>query len=466
MAVGRSPFRVVGALAGGAALMCLGVTAQAKQTWTLVYSDANSGNALFGLSAVDATHAWAVGVTSSMGNSQAVGVRTMDGTSFYPMTLPPGNGGPMALTMYTSLAFLDTQTGWMHGATFSMAGTSAFVWKTTDGGSSWNPVFQSPNLMNQLQALPDGAVFGAGANLVLVSKDGSSFVEKAVPVPSGMELHGIAMLNSTCGFAVAGALSDLGGMGSAVLWTEDGGESWVTRGEGREFQANRAWFVTPTLGWIAGSQSGRAIVAKTTDGGNTWTPVGIPDHPPPMGSQPFPATDCVDVKFFDDTRGVAACLSCTAECDGGEDANPSYLTVFVRSEDGGQSWTMDPDYEAAMAAPPFPAMSKFSGMLAMAFPDPNNGYLAGQNNLILRYAAAVPEAAAWPPSGCDGNEAGGGNAGGGGGPQAGTAGANGTASGSDSGCGCRTTSQGNRAGLGLLLLLTLASGLVLRRAKS
>lgn len=451
---------LLAALPVGAAVLLHGSIAHAKPSWALVYSEPNNGNALFGLAAVDASHAWAVGVSSSNGSSQAVGVRTMDGMSFLPMSLPPGNGGPLSMTLYMALAFQDTQVGWMHGATMGMAGQTAFTWKTTDGGGTWNVVFQSANMMDQLQALPDGAVFGAGASFVLVSKDGNSFVEKPVTVPSGMDLNGIAMLSSNCGYAVAGAASDSGTMGAAVLWTNDGGETWTPRGESREFRANKGWFVSANLGWLAGSQNGKAVVAKTTDGGATWTPMGIPDHPPVIGQTPSPATDCVDVKFFDDTRGVAACLACTSECDGAEGSNPSYLTVFARSEDGGQSWVMDPDYEAMMAAPPFPNMTKFSGMLAMAFPDPNTGFLAGQNNLILRYTAASPEPAAWGPAGCDpgSSGAGGGSSGAGGGaPGASGAGINGGSSSSDSGCGCTAVGLPASSAGALLSLLAIAA---------
>ena len=45
--------------------------------------------------------------------------------------------------------------------------------------------------------------------------------------------------------------SDSGQMGSALLYTADGGETWMTRAENRDFNLRRAWFVSADLGWAA-----------------------------------------------------------------------------------------------------------------------------------------------------------------------------------------------------------------------
>jgi MYXO-CTERM domain-containing protein len=163
------------------------------------------------------------------------------------------------------------------------------------------------------------------------------------------------------------------------------------------------------------------------------------------------------VRFFDDKRGVAACLACTGGCEA-DAGNPTFLTAFMRTEDGGASWAMDPDYEGTMTAPPFGAMAKYSGMLSLAFPNPNAGFLAGQNNLVLRYTADAPEPDGWGQATCSGAGGGAGAGGGGSGGKSGVA-PNFDDSGS-SGCGCRT---GPAAGLrAIASLLALAAAALVR----
>jgi MYXO-CTERM domain-containing protein len=183
-------------------------------------------------------------------------------------------------------------------------------------------------------------------------------------------------------------------------------------------------------------RQGRGVIARSVDGGRNWVVTAMPDHPAGGGGSPVPVTDCSAVRFFDNVRGVALCTACSGGCD--QDA-PSLLTVLVWSSDGGQNWTMDPDYEPLMSAGPFGALAKFSGMVSLAFPDPNSGFITGQNNLVLRYTAAQPEPAQWGPASCD-PSAGGSGSGGSGASAHGTGAAAAGDSASDgeaeSGCGC------------------------------
>jgi MYXO-CTERM domain-containing protein len=407
----------------------------------LVYKEPNSGNAIAGLDAWDATHAWAIGMTAQGGNSSPFGIRTSDGVTWDPMGLPTG----YLIAMYLTISFADAQTGWMGGFT----GKGGRVWKTTDGGGAWAEVAQlGQDAVAQVQALPTGEMFAVGSGVVLVY-DGQQYTNVAVTVPSGLSLKAVRMLNSTCGYVMAGAASG-SAPGAALFSTGDGGKTWEQKGSALGYTLSKMSWVNKDLGWAVGSQAGAAVVARTTDGGKTWTPTNVPDHPA-MGAKgvPAPATECMDVKFFDNLRGVATCVACTG-CDTDAGGDPTYLTVFVRTEDGGQSWTMDPDYEAVMVAPPFGAFAKFSGMYSLAFPDPNNGYLAGTNNLVLRYVADNQEAPGWPAADCT-SSGGQGSGGSGAGKTAPTADS------SDSGCGCRTKPDGTAqawltAALGLLVL--------------
>lgn len=414
----------------GVLCMCWSGEGWANPRWQLVFSEVNTGNLVAGLSAVSGTHAWAVGITTQSSSQTPAGWRTTDGVNWGPMMLPAGGGGALEFTVPTQLAFLDVNTGWMSGVRFSPAGGERYlIWRTTTGGMSWDEIREAPHEVGHIQTTSDWGMFAVSGPTLLRTLDGATFEEVEPVLPSGMELESVHMFSAQCGFLLA-APSD-GTMGTAVLWTSDGGESWETRSENREYRLRRTWFVSPRLGWASGERSDRGILAKTTDGGETWTTLNAPDHPPLLG-QTAVATSCEDVKFFDDKRGVALCLACMGGCDPEEEgAQPSYLTILVRTNDGGATWEMDGDYEAEMSAPPFPEMSKVSGMFAMSFPDPNNGFMAGQNNLILRYTADNPEPAAWAPPSCVTGEGGSGPDGGGD-EEAGGEGAG------ESGCGCRT----------------------------
>ena len=453
---------IVAAALGVGTLLCANA-ASANPNWQLVYSEVNNGNAVISLSALSGTRAWAVGITTQGSNQTPAGWQTMDGVNWAPMSLPPGGGGAMDFTIPTQLAFADDNNGWMSGVRVSPAtGQLNLIWRTTNGGMVWDQLHQAAAEIKHLQVTTDWAMFAVGGSTLVRTFDGGTFQESQPSIPSGMELEGVHMLSGDCGYLIASTPSDSGAMGSALLWSSDRGETWTTRSENRDFRLRRAWFVSANLGWAVGNRNSEGVLAKTTDGGKTWAVTKAPDHPPFFNETP-PVTSCEDVRFFDDQRGVALCLCCTGNCDS-EEQTPSYLTAFLRTADGGQTWTIDPDYEPQMSAPPFPEMSKASGMMTMSFPDPNNGFLAGQNNLILRYTAASPEAEAWPPPECTGGGGSGGSGSGGG-----SSGGSGTSadgdSGSDSGCGCRTANSNQPPATALLLLLG-AAALARRRRDS
>jgi len=429
----------------GVGLVVMPRPAMAKESWTLDYSSPGQDNAIYSLSAIDGMHAWAIGVDGGGGNSQAVGLRTSDGHAWSQMALPSVSAGQMEFVIFLRVAFADDQNGWIAGSKVSMTGEEPFLWKTTDGGSSWTQVFQSSKSLADLQALPSGQVFGVGEGIVVLSPDGDQYQEVTPQLPDGMSLQSISMLNPNCGAAVATTAADSGTDKTAILWTDDGGLSWKVRADSLPVRGDGLWFVNGNLGWLAAEKDGAGVVAWTDDGGATWTDVSVPDHSAVMGNDPVPVTSCNDVRFFDDKRGVALCLCCTAECDGGENSHPSYLTALFWTDDSGRTWTMDPDYEPVMKADPFGDMVKYSGMVTMAFPSPNRGFMAGQNNLVLGYEADQPEADGWASFPCDnGNQNNNANQNTNQNDNAnGNTNGSGNGSGEDlAGCGCRHTGSG------------------------
>lgn len=376
--------------------------AQAKTTWQRVQFVDHEENEISCVDSVDSMHGWAVGTMDDNGTPSPVGLLTVDGATWTDMTLPQA-GGPTGLARYLALAFADTQVGWMFGMKTTATGDAFYLWKSVNGGESWVEVFNPSEMIRQIVAVPPDLVFAVGERTILYS--GASFYAEVEPqIPSGSTLRGIHMMNPDCGFTVAASDSAEPGS-SAILYTSDGGRTWETRALDIPYVLRRLWFASADLGWAAGlvrsGQGSLGVLAHTADGGSTWTSSSPPDHPPmPMGPDTFPVTECLDIRFFDDTRGVALCLACTLDCD----TDPTYLTVFLRTVDSGLTWQMDPDYEGAMAEAPGGEMTKYTGLVSMSFPNPNSGFLAGQNLMILRYLADEPEAPAWDPPTCGSND--------------------------------------------------------------
>lgn len=378
--------------------------ADAKPSWALLYDAMSDKNAIFSLDAVDEKNAWAVGVEDQGGNTASIGLKTATGEHFGMMPLPSVGGGQLEITMFLAVEFADTQNGWLFSTKFSMGGEEHTLWKSDSGGMSWSEAYTPSVGIMKMQALPTGHFYAVGKDILLMSADGESYSEVTVPVPGGHELENIFMFNADCGFTVASTDPLDGPATSAVLWTDDGGQSWETRAQELPYVLGGISFVTSDLGWIAATGESDGFILKTTDGGISWTPQSLPDHDNPLfGSDPSPVTDCVDVRFFDDMRGVALCLACTGNCDPADEDSPTYFTVLSWTSNGGDTWEMDPDYEEHMVADPFGDMARASGMLAMAFPTPNAGFMAGQNNLILGFSADDPEEAAWPSPECSEN---------------------------------------------------------------
>jgi len=443
-------------------LVAAGEDGRANPSWSSVNVEPGQDNVILSLSAVDAQHAWAVAAFNDGQSTSFVGLRSTNGTTFQRMTLPQATN-PMIPAMHLAIAFQDAQTGYLSG----FVDMASKIYRTTDGGANWTEVATTDSTITHFQILLGGYVYGVGGADFVYSADGQTFTNVTVPEPSAdVTPSGVFMLNQTCGWLVGGWGYDQDNhpvpSDGAVWYTDDGGDSWTAIAQSLPFHLSRAHFVAGDLGFAVGNQGDEGVIVRTTDGGQTWTPITLPDHPamPDVCIMPGACIDeaqaissVVDIKFWDAQRGLALGLACTSPpCDPGDSA-ATYLTSFLRTYDGGQTWVHDADYEPAMPDVDLMMMTipgELSKQVAMAFADPNHGFLGGQHNMILSYDAEQPEQ---PESGglpaCDST-----------GPDGGAPTVDG---GTDpdtslSGCGCTSTNSGSPAALLLILC-----GLFLRR---
>jgi hypothetical protein len=287
------------------------------------------------------------------------------------------------------------------------------------------------------------------------------------------------MLNPTCGWIVGGRDADgndpTSGDGS-VWYTSDGGDTWTQLAQGLPYALRRVAFVAGDRGFAVGTDGSQGILAVTGDGGTTWTTIPVPDHPARPDvclmaqclTDPMPVTSVEDIRFWDQDRGIVLALSCTGGCGVGED--PTHVPSFLRTYDGGATWELDEDAEAALPAEVDLGMGitipgLMSGLYALGFGDPNHGFLGGQHHLVQQYDADFIEDPATGMPDCDSTAGDGGFV-----PHVdgGTSGDGGVGPGEVPdgalvGCGCTGTSS---AGAALpLLLCGLALALALRRRR-
>lgn len=121
------------------------------------------------------------------------------------------------------------------------------------------------------------------------------------------------------------------GQDGVVLRTEDSGKTWVAQESNAEFkeadgEKKRAYlFAVDALdAQRAFAVGDRSMLAKTTDGGKTWTAKKVPMQTDLTGGEQLAASDPVfyDVKFVDEKHGWIA----------GE------FSKIMYTEDGGDTW--------------------------------------------------------------------------------------------------------------------------------
>ncbi len=207
-------------------------------------------------------------------------------------------------TFFRCIAFVDSLTGFVGNV-----GTEYFpnvkdtipLYKTTDGGNTWQPVAYTGPYVKGLcaidlvkeQVINHGAIgyvyhiyavgrVGSPANIMVSHDGGNSFQSWSMESDAKM-LFDIKMFNKKEGFVCAATNEDVAQSNALILFTKDGGKSWE-----KKYQSTRPYettwktsFPTRDTGYVTIQQYNpdKAVtkqrVAATTDGGNTWTELDL-----------------------------------------------------------------------------------------------------------------------------------------------------------------------------------------------
>lgn len=213
------------------------------------------------------------------------------------------------------ISFPSEDEGWV-------AGANGALFHTRDGGARWERVdLGTTDDMTGLQFLStrQGWVLDAAGTVHRTLNGGRTW--QHFDTGAAAPLAALLFVDRDHGWVA--------GKNGTVMATLDGGETWATQSTGlNEVSFNKLFFLDSRHGWVAGRELGdedsRSWVARTTDGGLTWTASTFTD---------LPNSSVLSMFFFDEKKGFAA---------GWASAGLGGLTGIFETQDAGATWTYVP----------------------------------------------------------------------------------------------------------------------------
>jgi photosystem II stability/assembly factor-like uncharacterized protein len=245
-------------------------------------------------------------------------------------------------SFFRTVAFVDKNIGFV-----GTVGTEYFpnvtdtipLYGTKDGGKTWKPVaYKGPYVKGlcaidivKEQYINHGKIdykthlfavgrVGSPANIMVSHDGGETWTSRSMNTDCKM-LFDIKMFDKNNGIVCAANNEDISQSNALILKTSDGGQTWE-----KVYQSNRpfettwkASFPTRDIGYVTLQSYNpdpnvkQQRVAKTTDGGKTWTEINLVED---AGAREF------GIGFIDANNGFVGTM------------NSGYET-----QDGGQTWT-------------------------------------------------------------------------------------------------------------------------------
>ena len=243
-------------------------------------------------------------------------------------------------TYFRAVLFLDEKHGFAGnlgaGLTPSIDDTTV-LYETKDGGDAWAPVTgiqgPAPAGICNLTAASSTAIFAVGrangpAHLIASSDAGATWTSTDLAAQMSMLID--ARFTSATEGLIVGQNKGSPSV-CTILKTTDGGQSWnkVFSSTTKNSLCWKVQFPSAKVGYVSveDGAGGPPTFVKTTDGGDSWTELPLPTNASPKGGYP-----ALGIGFATDNVGWVSSE---------DDTLPTYYTT-----DGGQSWTEDATLKA------------------------------------------------------------------------------------------------------------------------
>ena len=237
--------------------------------------------------------------------------------------------------------FVDGRRGWA-------AGDGGLVIRTEDGGSVWaRQTVPTTDDINDIYFRNREDGYLLAGNRIFGSEDGGtvwrelSRFEPALFGGATPELYSVRFPSRRRGWVVGSVSRRDIIVGSLILYTDDGGRSWVTQSAPTRRELIHLDFVNDRHGWVVGANG---TILRTRDGGQTWT-----------AQQTRTTATLYHVNFRNERIGWAV----------GERG------TILRTTDGGDSWLIVPSQLR-------------STLLSVKFANNDDGWIVGRGGVILR----------------------------------------------------------------------------------
>lgn len=301
-----------------------------------------------------------------------------------------------------SVFFVSDDTGWVSGG--SSRDQGGFILQTNDGGGHWTLQLGDPqssdHSITELRFIDAKHGWAVQGDKLVRTSDGADW-EDAGSLPPHIPLEDYAFTSATHGVFVGG----FNGSASTIFSTHDGGQTWrqvfecstkvevngLTRKTGCQLFA--VSFPSPSLGYAVGGSyndgpgRGFFVVAKTEDGGDTWSLVSSITNTPHAEGVYFSGPDNGttrnrDAKFYLTTDGGATWKGAT----GSNDAGHAHPIIFVDDQVGWTSGEHTVDYTVDGGKHWYSRHLNLPARIeALSLASRQRAYLVGEHGMIYRY---------------------------------------------------------------------------------
>jgi uncharacterized protein (TIGR03437 family) len=273
-------------------------TTDGGHTWNQIYLT-SQGLTFTSLYFTDASNGWAAGFPLSSAYTGGCGFHTADGgKTWQPQSLNPED--PFLLNV-RDLRMLDGNRGYAVGTAYAGVGGGTAVWRTLDGGATWNGV-----AMQEVDPLTMEGFWGVAvtSDKVLIVGDRDLTANSGGPwtactdsrcatlfTPAYISPHymfeDVFFADRNHGWAAGTRTFSPQLWGQEIFATQDGGQTWASQfervlasGSSSYLRLDSISFADANNGWAAGSSEAfpatpyevqLGCIVHTADGGKTWT---------------------------------------------------------------------------------------------------------------------------------------------------------------------------------------------------